>query len=72
MAKLKEDAPFRSVTDVGPGDYVKVGSEWKQIASNSAAGSERTPREWTVTTRDGGSYGMWNIKRYAKKGDLDR
>lgn len=60
----------RSVTEVGPGDFVKVGTQWKQIASNSAAGAERTPRSWSVTTTDGGSYGMYDIGRYAKKEDL--
>lgn len=72
MANLKSDAPSRSVTDVGRGDYVKIGGQWKEIASNSAAGSERLPRDWTVTTTDGCSYGMFSINRYARKGDLDR
>lgn len=72
MANLKSDAPSRSVTDVGRGDYVKIGGQWKEIASNSAAGAGHTPRHWTVETTDGGSYGMFSINRYAKKEDLDR
>lgn len=71
MAHLKSNAPSRSVTDVGRGDYVKIGGQWKEIASNSAEGSDRTPRHWTVRTTDGGEYGMFGINRYAKKGDIE-
>ncbi len=71
MAHLKSDAPSRSAMDVGPGDYVKIGSQWKRISANTAAGAERTPRNWTVTTEDGGSYDMWSINRYAKREDLE-
>lgn len=71
MANLKSSAPSRGVQDVGEGDYVKVGGQWKRISHNTAAGSERLPREWTVTTADGRSYGMFDIQRYAKDGDLD-
>lgn len=60
----------RDVKEIGPGDYVKVGGQWKQIESNSAYGETATPRSWGVRTTDGGSYGMWDIQRYAKKGDL--
>lgn len=63
-------APSRSVTDVGPGDYVKIGSHWERIRSNSAHGAEQTPRSWTVTTEGGGSYGMYGINRYAKAEDM--
>lgn len=59
----------RSVTEVGPGDFVKVGTEWKEISHNSAAGAERTPKSWSVRTTDGGSYGMYDIRRYAKRED---
>lgn len=61
--------PSRSVTEVGPGDFVKVGSQWERIVSNSAHGAQRTPREWTVTT-ERGSYGMYSINRYAKAEDM--
>ncbi len=61
--------PARSVTEVGKGDFIKVGGQWKEIASNTAAGAERTPKSWTVTTTDGGKYGMFNIDRYATKDD---
>lgn len=70
MAHLKSDAPSRGVQDVGRGDYVKIGSQWKRISSNSASGAERLPRSWTVTTEDGCSYDMWSINRYAKAEDL--
>lgn len=68
----RHDAPDRSVTDVGPGDYVKIGSHWERIAHNSAHGAERTPRDWTVRTEGGSSYGMYNINRYAKAEDMER
>lgn len=71
MTRLKNDAPSRSVTDVGPGDYVKIGTQWKQISSNSAEGASHTPRHWDVKTTDGGSYGMFNVNRYAKKEDIE-
>jgi hypothetical protein len=71
MSRLKSDTPSRSVNEVGRGDYVKIGAQWKRIESNSASGAERTPRNWTVTTEDGASYDMWSINRYAKAEDLD-
>lgn len=67
---LKNDAPSRSVTDVGPGDYVKIGSQWREIKFNSAHGQQRTPKSWTVRTTDGASHEMFGINRYAKKEDL--
>jgi hypothetical protein len=56
-----------SVTEVGPGDYVKIGSQWKEIRTNSAHNAPYTPREWTVTTTDGQTHGMFGINAYAKK-----
>ncbi len=67
---LKSNAPSRSVTDIGPGDYVKIGSHWEQIRSNSAHGAEHTPRSWTVRT-ESGEHGMYGINRYAKAEDLE-
>lgn len=67
----KSDAPNRSATDVGPGDFVKIGSQWKPIESNSAHGAKRIPREWTVRTTDGGTYDMFGVNRYAKAEDLE-
>lgn len=69
--KLKNNAPVRSTTDVGPGDYVKIGSQLKQISSNTAHGAERAPRSWTVQTTDGGEYGMLRVNRYAKAEDFE-
>lgn len=68
---LKSSAPSRSVTDVGPGDYIKIGSSWQKIASNTAHGAEHTPRSWSVRTECGGEHGMYGIKRYAKAEDLE-
>ena len=68
---LRTDAPIRSVTEVGSGDFVKVGTEWKRITTNSAAGETRTPRSWGITTEDGKSLGMFDISRYARASDLE-
>jgi hypothetical protein len=62
----------RTVTEVGPGDYVKIGREWKQVMENSAWGIDVTPRNWTVRTTDGKRYGMYDINAYAKDGDERR
>jgi len=69
--RLKSNAPSRSVTAVGAGDYIKIGSHWEKIASNSATGAERTPRSWSVRTESGGEHGMFGINRYAKAEDLE-
>jgi len=68
---LKSSAPSRNVTQVGPGDYVKVGERWEKITSNSAFGADRTPRSWTIATDAGNTYGMYHINRYAKAEDLE-
>lgn len=68
---LRDGAPARSATEVGPGDYVKVGSQWREVASNSAFGAERLPRSWEVRTVDGGSHGMLGVQRYAKAQDME-
>jgi hypothetical protein len=61
-------AKDRSVTDVGPGDYVKVAGGWEKIVANTATGATH-PREWTVTTEQG-EYGMFDVYRYAKAEDF--
>jgi hypothetical protein len=74
MKTLKRDVPSRSVGDVGPGDYVKIGSQWQQIASNSAQGTTQAtlPKHgWEVRTTDGRSHSMYGINRYAKAEDLE-
>lgn len=58
----------RSVTEVGPGDWVKVNGRWERILTNSAH-RQKLPRHWTITTVQGGTYGMWDIDLYAKEGD---
>jgi hypothetical protein len=67
-ATLADDPPG---TDIGPGDYVKIGSRWAKVAGNTAFGSPTTPRNWTVRTEDGAAYGMWQINAYAKAQDLE-
>jgi len=61
-----------SCIEAGPGDYVKIGREWKQIEHNTAHGVDHTPRTWTVTTTDGQRYGMWDINAYAKAEEVKR
>ncbi len=68
---LKSGAPSRNVTEVGPGDYVKIGSRFEKITSNSAHGAEHTPRSWTVRTENG-TYDMMSINRYAKAEDIEK
>jgi len=70
MKNLKKDAPSRNVGEVGKGDFIKVGSVWKEIAHNSGEGPEYQS-DWSVETTDGSRHGMFNIKRYAKKEDLE-
>jgi hypothetical protein len=67
----RADAPDRSVTEVGAGDYIKIGNRWETITHNTAAGATRTPNEWTVTTDRGRTYGMFSIYRYAKAEDME-
>lgn len=67
----KANTPPRDVTEVGKGDYVKIGSHWERIKSNTAAGAERLPRSWTVTTETGGSYDMYGVNAYAKAEDFE-
>jgi hypothetical protein len=70
--KRDSAAQARSVTEVGPGDFVRPVGEgpWQEIASNSAYGAEKLPREWVVTLIDGRRIGMWGIGAYAKREDL--
>lgn len=68
--KLDYTKPGRSVKEVGAGDFVKIGTHWEKIVSNSAAGQEQLPKDWTVKTEHG-AYGMFNINRYAKKEDFE-
>lgn len=67
----KNNAPSRSVQEIGPGDYVKIGSHWEKVTGNTAQGAEHTPRSWTVTTEGGREHGMYGINRYAKAEDIE-
>lgn len=66
----KSDSPNRSVTDVGVGDFVKVGTSWLKITDNPAHGSAQTPRSWAIGAENGRTYGMFQIGRYAKAEDM--
>ena len=69
----KRNAPSRSVLEVGPGDFVKVGKKnkkWVEVKSNTAFGLEDVPRSWDILTVDGKQYGMFDIWRYAKAVDM--
>lgn len=68
--KHNGEAPIRNVTDVGPGDYVKIGDRWECIFHNTAYGKTNTPRQWQITTEEGGFYDMWDIALYAKEEDM--
>ena len=68
---LKKNSPIRTATEVGPGDYVKVGSTWQKITGNTAFGATRTPRSWEVSTEGGQRLGMFEINRYAKAEDVE-
>ncbi len=68
--KLKDLKTARGVTEVGPGDYIKVCGAWVKIESNTAFGETRTPKNWVIKDVHGGSYGMFDVSRYAKAGDL--
>jgi hypothetical protein len=67
---LRMDVPTRSVTDVGPDDFVKVDGVWEQIVWNTAYGVKHTPRQWTVSTVFG-VRSMWDIDRYARAEDFE-
>ena len=71
MLRRKYNAPIRSVTEITTGDYVKVGSHWQRVASNSAAGADHTPRNWTVQLENGASRGPMGINWYAKAEDIE-
>jgi hypothetical protein len=55
-----------SVTEAGPGDYIKVGGIWKQIKDNTAYDVRPVPRSWVVTTTGGETFGMYDIELYGQ------
>lgn len=64
----------RVAMEIGPGDFVKLTGNrgYRQVSGNSCFGVNRPPREgWTISTTDGGRYGMYDISRYFKQGDKD-
>lgn len=68
---LRSDAPSRGVSDIDTGDYVKIGSNWEQVASRSGDARTNPKGDWSVTTVDGRSHSGWGINRYAKAEDLE-
>jgi hypothetical protein len=70
--QLAADAPARSITEVGIGDYIKIADgSWVRIAYNSAFGAGSTPRTWIVRSEHGGVFTMYQILRYAKAADFE-
>ena len=69
--RLKPGAPGRKVTEVGPGDYLKVEGAWMEIAASSAYGLVNTPREWYIRTVRDGIFKADQIERYARAEDLE-
>lgn len=64
----------RTVTEVGPGDWIKVtpgkNGLFEQILSNSAFNIKPLPRNWVIRTIEGNTYDMWEIYAYYKAADL--
>ncbi len=69
----RKDAPNRSVTEIGSGDYVKVGSRWERVVSNSDHGAAQPQRDgnWRITTESGRTITGWSANRYAKAEDME-
>jgi hypothetical protein len=63
----------RDAMEIGPGDFIKLngGRGYRQVAGNSCFGFNYVPRNWAITTTDGGNYGMYDVSRYFKKEDKD-
>jgi hypothetical protein len=76
VRRLKDESVGRKATEVGPGDYVKVGQTWMKIEENTAHGASPPdsyvmPRTWTVKAENGQSYSPFEIGRYAKAEDIE-
>lgn len=69
-SRIKPGAAGRSVTEVGPGDYIKVNGHLERIQSNTAQGV-LGPRSWTIMTDKGDIYGMYDIDLYLKAEDVE-
>jgi hypothetical protein len=72
--RLRDPSTYRTVTEIGPGDYVKLGSNWHQVMSNSEFGNERIVAKdgnWSIQTTDGRSVSGWGVNAYAKADDLE-
>ena len=64
-----------SIYEVGPGDYVKVGSgEFKRIARIESVPSPYNPgkyKRWTVVTTDGQRVSMLDARSYHKMAEVE-
>ena len=69
--KLKPNAPFRMVREIGRGDFVKVGNEWKEVALNTAFGETPIPASWEVIATDGARHSSISITGFAKREDFE-
>jgi hypothetical protein len=67
---LKPGVPSRNATEVGPGDFVKTGTDWQRIESITAIG-ESHPRTLVVHTESGRTFGPLGVDRYARAEDLE-
>jgi hypothetical protein len=66
----------RNIHEIGPGDFVKVGGEYKEVKSTWGVGTGNRlakPSEggFGVITTDGRRVGMMEAQAYAKKEDLE-
>lgn len=59
-----------SVSQAGPGDFIKVKNVWKKIKSNTAYMKTPVPDRWSVETTDGTVYGMFEIELCSKAKDM--
>jgi hypothetical protein len=77
MQRKRADAPVRSASDVGPGDYVKLGSTWHPIRSNDVFGHNIHETEawrkgnWRIETTTGRTVSGWSAMNYAKVEDME-
>lgn len=78
MSKNSDGFEMRNITQVGSGDYVKVGyKHYEKIASVSgvgANGSLAKPSQggFSVTTESGRHIGMTQARSYHKASDIEK
>jgi len=63
---------MRDITEMEPGDFVKVGpGQYEEIVrvSGGVAPDKPIPRDFYVVTKGGRRVGMWEARSYHKKDD---